>query len=285
MEPSYRGKVRDVYDLGDKLILCASDRISAFDVVFNEPVADKGKILNRISTAWFHYFSHFKNHLLETDLNKFPEPFASKPEFDGRSILVKKTKRIDYECVVRGYISGSAYKEYKSSGTVAFLPYPKGLSESEKFAEPIFTPARKNDEGHDENISEETMKNEIGTELFFQLKNTSLALFTEAHNKMKTQGIVLCDTKFEFGILDDKPILIDELLTPDSSRYWDADSYAVGTTPASFDKQILRNWLENTGWDKNPPPPRLPDSLIAELKEKYLLLEEKINLCLSQKSI
>ncbi|WP_210413695.1 phosphoribosylaminoimidazolesuccinocarboxamide synthase [Leptospira ilyithenensis] len=284
-EPSYRGKVRDVYDLGDKLILCASDRISAFDVVFKEPVSDKGKILNRISTSWFHYFSHFKNHLLETDLKNFPEPFASKPEFDGRSVLVKKTKRIDYECVVRGYISGSAYKEYKSSGTVAFLPYPKGMSESEKFPEPIFTPARKNDEGHDENISEETMKNEVGAELFYQLKNTSLSLFTEAHNKMKTQNIILCDTKFEFGILDGEPILIDELLTPDSSRYWDADSYVLGTTPASFDKQILRNWLEGTGWDKNPPPPSLPDSLIEELKEKYLLLEKKINLCLSQKSI
>ncbi|TGN18798.1 phosphoribosylaminoimidazolesuccinocarboxamide synthase [Leptospira idonii] len=281
--PSYRGKVRDVYDLGDTLLLCATDRISAFDVVFEENVPGKGEILTRISTKWFRHFSHFKNHLLETDVNLFPEPFRGRKEFSSRSVLVKKAKRIDYECVVRGYLSGSAFKEYKSTGQVAFVDYPKGMLESQKFETPIFTPARKNDIGHDENISEETMKKEVGEELFSKLKETSLRLFSEAHDLMKKQGIILCDTKFEFGIESGEPILIDEILTPDSSRYWDESSYKLGTTPASFDKQILRNWLESTSWDKNPPPPALSPSLISELKAKYLLLEEKINLCLSQK--
>ncbi|TGL57275.1 phosphoribosylaminoimidazolesuccinocarboxamide synthase [Leptospira ognonensis] len=282
-KPSYKGKVRDVYDLGETLILKASDRISAFDVVFEEPVPEKGKILTRISTNWFHFFSEYKNHLITDDYKLFPSPFQVEPSFSGCSVLVKKTKRIDYECVVRGYISGSAFKEYKATGQVAFLPYPEGLLESEKFPEPIFTPARKNDSGHDENISEKTMRNEIGDELFLSLKNTSLAIYQKAHTQMKKQGIILCDTKFEFGILDGEPILIDEILTPDSSRYWEEREYKTGTSPASLDKQILRNWLETTGWNKNPPPPKLSESLITELRAKYLELEEKINICLSLK--
>jgi len=281
--PSYKGKVRDVYDLGESLVLCASDRISAFDVVFQEPVPDKGKILTRISTKWFQYFLEFKNHLITDQIEFFPEPFKNHPAFAGRSVLVKKTKRIDFECVVRGYISGSAFKEYKSTGQVAFVDYPKGMLESEQFAEPIFTPARKNDSGHDENISELTMKKEIGEELFYQLKETSISLYTKAHTQMKKQGILLCDTKFEFGILNGEPILIDEILTPDSSRYWEEKDYRIGSSPASLDKQILRNWLEETGWNKTPPPPKLSESLISELRTKYLELEEKINTCLSLK--
>lgn len=281
--PHYKGKVRDVYDLGTELLLVATDRISAFDVVFSEPVEDKGKILTRISTKWFHHFHEIPNHLVTDDPNLFPIPYQNDPAVVGRSVLVKKAKRIDFECVVRGYLTGSAWKEYLQSGTIAETPYPKGLQESYQFSTPIFTPARKNDSGHDENVSEETMEKEVGSVLFQKVKNLSLRLYTEAHHLMAKQGILLCDTKFEFGLMDGEPILIDEILTPDSSRYWDASTYVLGKTPASFDKQILRNWLESTSWDKNPPPPQLPESLIQELRKKYLELEEKINLCLSQK--
>ncbi|MDF3819035.1 phosphoribosylaminoimidazolesuccinocarboxamide synthase [Leptospira sp. 96542] len=282
--PSYRGKVRDVYDLGDKLLMVATDRISAFDVVFSEPVPDKGKILTRVSNLWFSYFQSYPNHLVATEFARLPEPFARDLNFSERSVLVKKAKRVDFECVVRGYLTGSAWKEYKTHSTIAHTPYPKGLLESQKFETPIFTPARKNDVGHDENVSEDTMEKEVGSELFQKLKSISIALYSEAHKRMETAGILLCDTKFEFGILDGEPILIDEILTPDSSRYWDKSTYVLGKTPESYDKQILRNWLESTTWDKNPPPPKLPESLIQELHKKYLELEEKIKLCLSQKS-
>ncbi|XDD44967.1 phosphoribosylaminoimidazolesuccinocarboxamide synthase [Leptospira sp. WS39.C2] len=281
--PHYKGKVRDVYDLGSELLLVATDRISAFDVVFTEPVVDKGKILTRISTKWFRHFQQIKNHLVTDDIASFPKPYQNEPQLSGRSVLVKKAKRIDFECVVRGYLTGSAWKEYKQFGTIAETHYPKGIEESYRFPSPIFTPARKNDSGHDENVSESTMENEVGTELFKKVKEISLTLYNEAHDLMAKQGILLCDTKFEFGLIDGEPVLIDEILTPDSSRYWDASTYALGKTPASFDKQILRNWLETTSWDKNPPPPKLPESLIQELRKKYLELEEKINLCLSQK--
>ncbi|MGE8720101.1 phosphoribosylaminoimidazolesuccinocarboxamide synthase [Leptospira terpstrae] len=281
--PSYKGKVRDVYDLGDSLLLVATDRISAFDVVFEEPVLDKGKILTRISTAWFRQFPNIENHLITDDFTQFPPPFQKEDSLQGRSVLVKKAKRIDFECVVRGYLTGSAWKEYKSEGTIAHVPYAKGLQESYRFETPIFTPARKNDSGHDENVSESTMEKEVGETLFSELKSLSLALYNKAHVLMAKQGILLCDTKFEFGLIDGKPILIDEILTPDSSRYWDASTYELGKTPASFDKQILRNWLESTDWDKNPPAPHLPESLILELRKKYLELEDKITLCLSQK--
>ncbi|GBF48922.1 phosphoribosylaminoimidazolesuccinocarboxamide synthase [Leptospira ryugenii] len=282
--PDYIGKVRDVYDLGSHLILAASDRISAFDVVFNELVPGKGKTLTRISNLWFSYFQNIPNHLVATDSKLFPKPFSEDPNFVDRAVLVKKTKRIDYECVVRGYLSGSAFKEYKQTGKVAFVPQAEGMLESEAFPEPIFTPARKNDVGHDENISEDTMRQEIGSELFEVLKARSLELYTKAHALMLAEGIILCDTKFEFGILDGEVILIDEILTPDSSRYWEQSEYKVGTTPPSLDKQILRNWLEASAWDKNPPPPTLPQELIQKLMDKYLELEEKITRCIKSKS-
>lgn len=283
-KPDYRGKVRDVFDLGDSLILVATDRISAFDVVFEEPVSGKGKVLTRISTLWFESFKDIPNHLIETDFKKFPKPFSLDPYLEGRSVLVKKAKRIDFECVVRGYLTGSAWKEYKQTGKIAFVDFPKDLPESYRFESPIFTPAKKNDTGHDENISEVEMETLVGKELFSELKNYSIHLYNIAHEKMLGAGILLCDTKFEFGLWDGKPILIDELLTPDSSRYWDGSSYELGKTPKSYDKQILRNWLETLDWNKNPPPPALPKELIGELSQKYLELEEKIQLCLSQKS-
>ncbi|MDI7188338.1 phosphoribosylaminoimidazolesuccinocarboxamide synthase [Leptospira santarosai] len=282
--PTYRGKVRDIYDLGDKLILSSSDRISAFDVVFPQIVPDKGKVLNRISTAWFEFFKNVPNHILETDVRNFPSPFRSREELEGRSVLVKKCRRIDYECVVRGYIAGSGWKEYGKEGTLAGVKLPSGLKESEKLSEPVFTPAIKNDQGHDENISEKEMENRVGKELFGILKEKSISIFLRASEVVDSAGIILCDTKFEFGTLDGQVILIDELLTPDSSRYWSADSYSVGISPPSLDKQILRNYLETTSWNKMPPAPDLPAELIQKLREKYQRIEDLILSCISQKS-
>ncbi|EMO51854.1 phosphoribosylaminoimidazolesuccinocarboxamide synthase [Leptospira noguchii] len=284
MNPSYKGKVRDIYDLGDKLILSSSDRISAFDVVFPQLVPDKGKVLNRISVSWFEFFKDIPNHILETDVKHFPAPFQNHPDLEGRSVLVKKCKRIDYECVVRGYIFGSGWKEYKNAETLAGIKLPSGLKESQKLPEPVFTPAIKNDQGHDENISEKEMENRIGKELFDILKEKSISIFLRASEVVDKAGIILCDTKFEFGILDDQVILIDELLTPDSSRYWSEDTYSVGISPPSLDKQILRNYLENTNWNKMPPAPDLPAELIQELREKYQKIEDLILSCTSQKS-
>jgi phosphoribosylaminoimidazole-succinocarboxamide synthase len=282
MIPSYIGKVRDVYDLGNSFILCSSDRVSAFDVVFQETIPGKGIILNTISNYWFEYFKDISNHILETDHTKFPEPFNTD-SFAHRSVYVKKAKRIDYECVVRGYISGSAFKEYKNNGTIAEVPFPQGMQESQKLFEPIFTPAVKNDTGHDENISEKEMLNRVGAELFHKLKNTSIEIYTKASKKLETKGLVLCDTKLEFGIYQDQVILIDELLTPDSSRYWSIDTYQVGSSPPSFDKQILRNYLETLNWDKAPPPPSLPSEIIEKMVEKYKDLENKVRICLLEK--
>jgi len=283
MIPSYRGKVRDIYDLGDRLIIVASDRISAFDVVFQELVPEKGAILTRISNAWFSFFKTIPNHLLEIDLNRFPEPFQNKEDWRDKAVLVKKAERINFECVVRGYLSGSGWKEYKKNGMIGGLKLPKDLKESEILPEPIFTPARKNDLGHDENVNESTMEKEIGKDLFQKLKRTSLYLYNEASKKVSNVGLILCDTKFEFGIWNEEVILIDEILTPDSSRYWEQSQYKLGISPPSYDKQLLRNWIESTNWDKNPPPIALPESLLLELKNKYIELEGKLNQCLLQK--
>lgn len=281
--PSYTGKVRDVFEIEENLILVSTDRISAFDVVFSEQISGKGQILNQISLAWFEYFKNIPNHLIESDHLKFPEPFNQEPWLKDRSVLVKKCERIDYECVVRGYLSGSGYKEYAKTGQIAFKDYPKGMKESSKLPEPIFTPARKNDSGHDENISEESMKSEIGNELFTQLKESSIKIYSEASEAIEKEGLILCDTKFEFGIYDGKVILIDELLTPDSSRYWEKESYREGFTPPSLDKQILRNYLETLDWNKNPPAPKLPQNIQDEILEKYKILEKRITKCISLK--
>ncbi|TGM12769.1 phosphoribosylaminoimidazolesuccinocarboxamide synthase [Leptospira selangorensis] len=283
-KPSYIGKVRDVYDLGNSLILSSTDRVSAFDVVFRQIVPGKGKVLNKISAEWFSYFKDIPNHIIETDVSKFPSPFKDHPDLKDRSVLVKKCKRIDFECVVRGYLSGSGWKGYKQDGTLAFKKLPPGLKESEKLPEPAFTPAIKNDTGHDENISEDRMKNEIGSELFSILKEKSISLYTRAAELVAGAGILLCDTKFEFGISEDTVILIDEILTPDSSRYWAQESYVIGTTPPSMDKQILRNYLEKSGWNKVPPAPDLPESLIVELQAAYKEIQDRLLKCLSQES-
>lgn len=277
---SYVGKVRDVYDLGESLILVSSDRISAFDVVFDQLIPSKGKILTNISNLWFHYFKYIPNQIIQTQSSLLPEPFSKEKAFDGRSVQVKKCKRIDYECVVRGYVSGSAWKEYKSKGTIAFEKIQEGLMESEKLSEPLFTPARKNDKGHDENISEKMLKNEVGSELFQKLKDTSMDIYTKASQKVQSVDLILCDTKFEFGLSgNEEVLLIDELLTPDSSRYWEKSEYKIGISPPSMDKQILRNYLESLSWDKNPPAPMIPENIVNSLLNKYKELEEKIKKC------
>jgi phosphoribosylaminoimidazole-succinocarboxamide synthase len=282
MQPIYRGKVRDIYQIGEYLFMVASDRISAFDCVFFETVPDKGKILTNISNHWFQYFKDIPNHIVETRFEKFPDNCRS-PKFDGNSVLVKKCKRIDYECIVRGYISGSAWKEYSSKKTIAGIPYSSNLLESEKLIEPLFTPSIKNDKGHDINISEKEMQDDIGNESFQILKETSMKIFLEASAICQDLGIILCDTKFEFGVLDNQILLIDELLTPDSSRYWDISQYSIGSSPPSYDKQILRNYLEESGWNKEPPPPELPVNILKLLSKRYKEFEEKIVKCLSAK--
>ncbi|RMH56349.1 MAG: phosphoribosylaminoimidazolesuccinocarboxamide synthase [Candidatus Hydrogenedentota bacterium] len=273
--PDYRGKVRDIYDLGDKLLLVASDRISAFDVVFEEPVPEKGRILTGISAFWFSSDSPIgdivPNHLLETEVARFPAPFNEAVQsLDGRSMLVKKARRVDFECVVRGYISGSAWREYARCGTVNGMPLPQGLRESERLPEPIFTPATKAESGHDENVSFDRMAEDIGEDLAKRLRDISLSLYEAAAEYVAKAGLLLADTKFEFGI-DEKGeiLLIDEALTPDSSRYWFQDRYEIGRPQFALDKQYLRDYLETLDWNKQPPPPRLPSSVIENTAERY----------------
>jgi len=273
--PNYRGKVRDVYDLGDKLIINASDRISAFDVVFSEPIPGKGKILSQLSVFWFLNAPGFSNimpnHLIETDPRKYPSPFCEHTEeLAGRSMMVMEAKRIDFECVVRGYLAGSAWKEYKNFGTVNKTILPKGLKESGKLSEPIFTPATKAESGHDENISFNEMSGKIGTEFAGKLKDLSIKLYLSAAKFLLERGLILADTKFEFGFdKNNEIILIDEVLTPDSSRYWFKSEYRPGRTQNPFDKQFLRDFLEESGWNKEPPAPKLPQKIIQGTLERY----------------
>ncbi len=276
LEPTYQGKVRDVYDLGDRLLIVASDRISAFDVVFHEPIPDKGKILSQISLFWFQEHpglgSILRHHVLETDPRHYPAPFnAHVNELAGRSMLVRKARRVDFECVVRGFISGSAWKEYKAHGTVNTEPAPKGLVESFRFPEPIFTPATKAATGHDENVPFSRMEKDLGSELARKLRDLSIRLYIEGAKHAESRGLLLADTKFEFGIVDDgEVILIDEALTPDSSRYWPGKDYAPGKPQNPFDKQFLRDYLETLEWDKTPPPPPLPARVIEGTRAKYV---------------
>ncbi|MDP8263738.1 MAG: phosphoribosylaminoimidazolesuccinocarboxamide synthase [Candidatus Ancaeobacter aquaticus] len=265
------GKVRSVFDLDDKLLIVASDRISAFDYILPEGIPYKAKVLTKISEHWFNFTKDIvKNHLISTDVSAFPgelEKFSSI--LDGRSMLVKKTELVPIECVVRGYISGSAWKEYKKTGTVCGEKLPEGYEESCKFVEPIFTPATKAEEGHDENISIQTMKDMVGTEITEKLQKASIEIYATCHKKALEEGIIIADTKYEFGMLDGELILIDELLTPDSSRFWPEDSYQPGRSQDSFDKQFVRDYLESIEWNKTPPVPHLPEDIIRKTSEKY----------------
>ncbi|HEY8477817.1 MAG TPA: phosphoribosylaminoimidazolesuccinocarboxamide synthase, partial [Chloroflexota bacterium] len=263
--------VRDIYDLGDHLLLVASDRISAFDVVLDQPIPGKGLVLTALSEFWFETTRHIvPNHLVATDLDALPA--ALRPFHDrlyGRSMLVRKARRIDIECVVRGYLAGSAWSEYRKTGRVAGEPMPAGLRESDHLPEPIFTPATKAASGHDENITVAEMRRLVGDALTDQLREISLALYRFAEAYARERGIIIADTKFEFGLLDGQIILIDEVLTPDSSRFWPVSEYEPGRSQPSFDKQYVRDYLSSTGWNHEPPPPPLPIEVVQRTSEKY----------------
>lgn len=266
-----RGKVRDTYLAGDDLLMVASDRLSAFDVILPTPIPGKGKLLTQLSRFWFDRTRQIvPNHLITASVDEFPPELAGlRAALSGRAMLVRRAERIDIECVVRGYLSGSAWREYQASGTMAGVPLPSGLIQSEKFPEPIFTPAIKNDEGHDENISTETLRSIVGEDLAARLESISRTIYAFASNHAEQRGIILADTKFEFGWIDGDLHLIDEVLTPDSSRFWDAAGYRPGRDQPSFDKQFVRDWLMTTGWNKEPPAPELPNEVVAGTFARY----------------
>ena len=266
-----RGKVRDVYDLGDRLVIVATDRISAFDWVLPTGIPEKGRILTQLTLFWLDHL-RIPNHLLSTDVHTMGPAFAAHAAaLEGRTMLVRKARVVPIECVVRGYLAGSGWKEYRAHGTVCGLRLPTGLRECEQLPEPIFTPATKAETGHDENISLDAMAQAVGGALAEDLRRRSLDIYCRAGDFARGRGIILADTKFEWGLTDaNEVILIDEVLTPDSSRFWPADTYRPGSNPPSFDKQFVRDWLEGSGWDKNSPPPPLPADVVAKTRAKYV---------------
>jgi len=273
-----KGKVRDIYQVDHNLLLVATDRISAFDVVLHEPIPSKGICLTQLSKFWFDYTKHIiPNHVISTDISDLPKEVQKyKKELAYRSMLVKKTKVVPIECIVRGYISGSAWSSYKKDGTVCGLKLPNGMQESEQFPGPLFTPSTKAKEGHDINISIPEMKKLVGPDIAKQLQDYSLKIYNTAAQYARKRGIIIADTKFEFGIINNELIWIDEALTPDSSRFWPADNYTPGQSQPSFDKQYVRDFLTTTGWDKHSTPPHLPDHVIKETQKKYQEAYEKI---------
>jgi phosphoribosylaminoimidazole-succinocarboxamide synthase len=274
--PRHQGKVRDIYDLGDTLLLVATDRMSAFDVVMNEPIPDKGRILTQLSAFWFKHLADLTpNHLISLEVADFPpacQPF--REILQGRTMLVRKCRPLPVECIVRGYLSGSGWVEYKKTGAIGGLALPAGLVESQKLPEPIFTPSTKAELGtHDENISFGTMGTKIGADLAARVRDLSLEIYRRALAWAEPRGVIIADTKFEFGLADDadgKLLLIDEVLTPDSSRFWPQEDYKPGGPQKSYDKQYLRDYLESLGWNKQPPPPPLPADVIANTRSRYL---------------
>lgn len=274
-----RGKVRDIYDLGEHLLIVTSDRISAFDVVMNEGIPDKGFVLTQISKFWFERMTDIvPNHLVATEVNDFPAATHKyRDQLEGRSMLVKKAAPLPIECIVRGYITGSGWKEYGRQGSVCGISLPTGLQESQQLPEPIFTPSTKAELGaHDENISFDKAVGLCAPGLAQQAKETSLAIYLRAREELAAKGIIIADTKFEFGLFQDQLIWIDEALTPDSSRFWPADQYRPGGSQPSFDKQFLRDYLETLDWDKQAPAPALPEEIVRKTSEKYLEAMERI---------
>lgn len=275
--PVRRGKVRDVYDFGDRLLLVASDRISAFDWVLPTGIPDKGRVLTKISEFWFGVLG-VPHHLLSMDPTAVPLPSGVDPELlRGRSMVVRKSSVVPIECVVRGYLAGSGWKEYRQSRSVCGVSLPEGLVECSQLPEPIFTPATKADEGHDENIPFTRMCEIVGTEIATTLRDRSLEIYRRGSEHARTKGILIADTKFEFGIVDGEVILIDEVMTPDSSRFWPMDAYQPGRGQPSFDKQFVRDWLESTTWDKNSPPPALPSEVVTHTRSKYIEAYERLS--------
>jgi phosphoribosylaminoimidazole-succinocarboxamide synthase len=277
--PTKQGKVRDLYDLGDTLLIVATDRLSAFDVILPDGIPNKGRVLTQISSFWFERLSHIvPNHLLSTEVRDFPEPFRSAPEiFAGRSMLVKKTNPLPVECVVRGYIAGSGWNDYRKTSSICGIALPPGLRESDKLPRPIFTPSTKAEQGvHDENIAFEEVVRTVGADLGGTLRDLTLALYSAGADYAATRGIIIADTKFEFGIDKSGAVVwIDEALTPDSSRFWPMDQYRPGGPQPSFDKQFVRDYLLSVRWDRKPPAPRLPQEIIVTTSRKY---EESLKL-------
>ncbi len=274
--PVRRGKVRDIYDLGDTVLLVSTDRISAFDWVLPSAIPDKGRVLNQIAAFWFGLLSE-PNHLITTDVDKMNLPAgADRRLLAGRSTLGRKSEVVPIECVVRGYLAGSGWKEYQKNGTVCGIALPAGLTESSRLPEPIFTPSTKAATGHDENITFEQMCEIVGRDLSEELRRRSLRIFARGSEYARQRGILIADTKFEFGRVGEELLLIDEVLTPDSSRFWPADQYEPGRGQPSFDKQFVRDWLSSTDWDKNSPPPSLPDDVVAKTRQTYIEAYERL---------
>ena len=274
-----RGKVRDTYELGpDQLLMVATDRLSAFDHVLPNGIPDRGKVLTQLSIFWFSQTDTFQpNHLVSGMVPDLPSSVKEfRDKLAGRFMIVRKAKRIDFECVVRGYLAGSAWKEYQESQTLAGESMPPGLTESQRLATPIFSPATKAETGHDENITFDQMKKEIGADVANQLRDASLALYKYAAEFSERRGLILADTKFEFGTVGKDLILIDEALTPDSSRYWDSVTYRPAISPDSYDKQFVRDWLTRSGWDRESEPPRLPDDVVAQTRLRYLTAYQRL---------
>jgi phosphoribosylaminoimidazole-succinocarboxamide synthase len=272
------GKVRDIYDMDDKLLIITTDRVSAFDHVLKEGIPYKGMVLNNISNFWFEKMEDIiQNHLEKTKFDNFPKKLKDyRDTLYGRSILVKKAEPVKVECIVRGFITGSGWRSYKKTGQVCGIELPDNLKESQELDTPLFTPTTKAEKGHDENITFEEMKDFIGKDLATRIKNVSISIYEKAKEYAKDRGIIIADTKFEFGIYGGELIIIDEILTPDSSRFWPLDEYAVGRKQKSFDKQFLRDWLEETGWDKNSKPPSLTSNVIQTTSAKYLDAYKKL---------
>ncbi len=272
------GKVREMYGFGDRLLMVASDRISAFDVVLPTPIPDKGRVLNGLTLHWFELTNHIvPHHLITADVRQYPAEARTAPDLAGRSMLVKRLRMLPVECVVRGYLAGSGWKDYTRTGTVCGHRLPEGLQEASQLPEPIFTPSTKATDGHDENIDREAAARLIGEERFDELERISLAVYGHAAAYARERGIIIADTKFEFGLdEDDRVVLGDEVLTPDSSRFWPADTYAPGSSPQSFDKQYVRDWLETQDWDKTPPGPELPGEVVEGTRARYVEAYEQL---------
>ncbi len=266
-----RGKVRDIYDLGGHFLIVATDRLSAFDVVLPTPIPNKGKVLTQMSAFWFdHFKDSVPNHVVSTRVEDYPENLhAFREQLQGRSMLVKKAKVFPIECVVRGFLTGSGLKDYNKTGQVCGIALPPGLRDSDRLPQPLFTPSTKAETGHDENISEQQAGKIIGQENISKLKELTLSVYMRAVEYASKRGIIICDTKFEFGTIDGRISIVDEMLTPDSSRFWPADQYAPGKAQPSFDKQFVRDYLERVGWNKQPPAPELPEDIVAATSAKY----------------
>ncbi|MCU0312005.1 MAG: phosphoribosylaminoimidazolesuccinocarboxamide synthase [Acidimicrobiales bacterium] len=277
LRPVYSGKVRDIYAVGDdRLLLVTSDRLSAFDVVMDEPITDKGRVLTAMSAFWFDHLGDVAgNHLLSTDLDDLP-PAARRPEWAGRVMLCRRAEMLPVECIVRGYLTGSAWKEYATAGTMHGEALPAGLREASRLDAPTFTPSTKADEGHDVNISFEAACEIVGTERMEEARRISLELYSEGAAWAAARGILIADTKFELGVVGGELVVADEVLTPDSSRFWPADAWSPGTTPPSFDKQPVRDFLDGLDWDKRPPPPPLPPEVVAATSQRYVAAYEMI---------